>query len=99
MVIVGIEQNHIRKNKRSFTTQNLNLKVGNNDLQLFDLMHQMKIKLSCKFEFKFNSERMEIAMACILPSGYILAIFLIAKSSLAEKDAPYIVHQVFASQA
>ena len=96
---MGIYPNNHRKELRSFNTKDLKLKVSNKDLELFDLMHEFKIKLNCTYEFKFNSERMEIVMACILPSGYILTIYLIARSSLTEEDAPYTVHQVFASQA
>ena len=58
-------------------------------------MYDLKGRLDCSFEFKFNSEKMHIVMACVLPSEYILTLFVIQR-----RDdlgvLGYGAHQVFA---
>ena len=66
--------------------------VGNEKTCLFDLMFDLKEKLKCTFQFKFNGKK-EIVMACVLLSGDIFACFLINTSG-----NQHCVYQLFASE-
>ena len=58
MSIIEIKENHSCDVVRTIETDKIHVKIGNQPMSLFDLMFEMKNKLECSFEFKFNSEKM-----------------------------------------
>ena len=88
ILLKEIKENHVCTELRKIQTDEIYIKVNGEDVPLYDIMYQMKL-LNCEFKFKFSTEKMEIVLACILQTGYILALFVIQK-----KDESYWAHHV-----
>ena len=89
--IKEITFNHTCETIRRVNTSQLSVIImGNTEetYNLFDLMCNLKEKLGCTFQFKFNSKSLEIMVVCIYPGGNILACFIIGYSDNMTKAYP-----------
>ena len=75
--ILEITESHDCISVRNIATKNINLEIGGIKLSLFDYLYDLKSLLNCRFEFKFNSKKLETVIAIISPSGFIFALVLI----------------------
>ena len=91
--LVEILKNHSCIVLRSFDTKNIKINLKGVKASLFDLMYDMKHKLDCSFEFKINSQKMEIIMVVVLPKGFIISAFVIREN---EDNIP-LANMIFSS--
>ena len=79
MVLVEITEEHQYVQKREINTEELKLQIGHIEVNLFEVFYQVKNKLKGFFTLELNSNKMEIAISCFLPSNRLLALFLITQ--------------------
>ena len=75
--ILEITDRHDCLSVKRIATKEIDMKVGLHKTSLFDYMYDLKSMLNCKFEFAFNSKKLEVVIAFFLPSGYLLSLVVI----------------------